>query len=177
MKTVEIARPLPAATAQDNLSDSTQASTWFPTAYQKSTISRVSSYTLSIPKLKIFEATTIIGGEDLSKSLIHWGGSALPGENGKTVIFGHSVLPQFFDPQKYKAIFSTLHTLETGDKILVNFDGIGYKYEIYEMEIVEPQNIAVLGQQYDDSYLYLITCTPPGTYWKRLVVKARLQKI
>lgn len=183
LSTAEIIRPIPEARAFGQRvagvksADFTKASAWFPDVPQKPITSRVTSYTLAIPKLKIFDAVAIIGGEDLGKSLIHYGGTALPGEYGKAVIFGHSILPQFFDPKNYKAIFSTLHTLKPGDEVLVNFDGIRYRYKVFEIEIVEPTNISVLEQKYDDSYLVLITCTPPGTYWKRLVVKTRLEKL
>jgi len=37
--------------------------------------------------------------------------------------------------------------------------------------------ISVLEQKYDASYLTLVTCVPPGTYWKRLVVKAKLVQL
>lgn len=184
LTTPEILRPIPEVIAK-NLGDPqskitfdySKASSWFPQMSQKPHFSRVSSYTLSLPKLKIFQATVIIGAEELEKSLIHYGGTALPGEMGSAVIFGHSVLPQFFDPKNYKTIFSTLHTLKIGDEVLVNFDGVEYKYKVFETEIVEPTNISVLEQKYDDSYLLLITCTPPGTYWKRLVVKTKIEKL
>jgi len=157
--------------------DLTQASNWFPTATKRVEPSKITSYTLSIPKLGIKDATVIIGVEDLSKSLIQWGGTALPGEFGNAVIFGHSVLPIFFDPKNYMTIFSTLPTLKEKDEIFIYFDGITYKYQVFEMKIIEPADISVLEQKYDDSYISLITCVPPGTYWKRLVVKARLVKI
>lgn len=153
------------------------ASSWFPTASQRVTPSKITSYTLSIPRLGISEAAVIIGGEDLSKSLIQWGGTALPGEFGNTVIFGHSVLPVFYNPKDYTAIFSTLPTLREKDEIFVYFDGITYRYQVFEMKIVDPSDVSPLEQKYDDSYLSLITCVPPGTYWKRLVVKAGLVKI
>ena len=113
----------------------------------------------------------------MGKSLVHYGGTALPGDWGNTVIFGHSVLPQFFNPKNYKTIFSTLPTLEKKDKILIDFDGITYFYEVYELKVVSPDDVSVLEQRYDTSYLSLVTCVPPGTYWKRLIVKARLKKI
>ena len=118
-----------------------------------------------------------IGGEDLKESLIHYGGTVLPGEYGNVVIFGHSVLPQFFNPKNYLTIFSTLPTLENGDEVFVNFDGIEYKYKVYEMVEVEPTDVTILEQQYDNFYITLVTCVPPGTYWKRLAVKARLARI
>lgn len=160
--------------------DFTQASNWFPSAPKNTLSSKITSYTLSIPKLGITDATVIIGGEDLAKSLIQWGKAgetASPGEFGNTVIFGHSVLPTFFDPKNYTTIFSTLPTLEIKDEIYVYYDGITYQYQVFDMKVVEPTDVSVLEQKYDDSYLSLITCVPPGTYWKRLVVKARLVKI
>lgn len=157
--------------------DYTKASNWFPQKPPQITFSQQKEYTLSIPKLGIEDALVIIGGEDLEKSLIHYGGTTLPGDWGNTVIFGHSVLPQFFNPQNYKTIFSTLPKLEEKDKVLVNFDGITYTYQIYELKVVPPDDISVLEQKYDSSYLSLVTCVPPGTYWKRLIVKARLKRI
>lgn len=153
----------------------TYASNWFPTGNPKIGVSK--AYSFSIPKLGIKGAEVIVGADDLSKSLIHYGGSSLPGEYGNAVIFGHSILPQFFDPKNYKAIFSTLHTLKVGDTIEIVADGVTYKYTIIDFKVVDPSDISVLEQTYDSSYLTIITCTPPGTYWKRLVVKAQIEKI
>lgn len=153
----------------------TYASNWFPTGNPKTNIHK--QYTFSIPRLGIKNAKVIVGADDLSKSLIHYGGSSLPGEYGNAVIFGHSVLPQFFNPANYNTIFSTLHTLKEGDVIEVASEGIRYRYRIFSFSVVSPTDISVLEQTYDDSYITVITCTPPGTYWKRLVVKAKIEKI
>lgn len=153
----------------------TYASNWFPTGNPKSAISK--EYLLSIAKLGIANAKVIVGADDLSKSLIHYGGSSLPGEYGNAVIFGHSVLPQFFNAQNYKTIFSTLHTLKLGDTITVVSDRVTYAYTVFDLSIVDASDISVLEQSYDNSYLTVITCTPPGTYWKRLIVKARVEKV
>lgn len=160
--------------------DMTRASNWFPTAPRMdgpARPSQITHYNLSIPKLKIKEAVVEIGGEDLKKSLIHYPGTALPGQFGNAVIFGHSVLPQFFDPKNYLTIFSTLPTLKLKEEVLVDFDGVTYKYVIEEMTEVKPDDISVLEQRYDDSYITLITCVPPGTYLRRLVIRARLAAI
>lgn len=154
--------------------DFTNANAWFPTSPQKKVVTPVNTYTLSIPKLKISDATVLIGADDLSKSLIHYGGTALPGEYGNTVIFGHSTLPQFYNPKDYKTIFSTLPTMRVGDEIDITYDGISYRYTVYDMTVSEPSDLSALEQKFDDSYLTLITCVPPGTYWQRLHVKAKL---
>lgn len=157
--------------------DYTKAENWFPKNSSEKTESVVETYKLSIPKLKIENATASFVNNDLSKSLIHYGGSGLPGKPGNAVIFGHSTLPQLFNSKDYTAIFATLHTLSIGDEVLVEYDGVLYKYKIIKRLITEPEDISVLSQQYDDSYLTLITCTPPGTYWKRLILKAKIEKV
>jgi sortase A len=154
--------------------DSMRASQWFPTGNPNSGITK--EYKLSIPKLGIYDAKVMVGSDDLSKSLIHYGGSSLPGEYGNAVIFGHSVLPQFFDPKNYMTIFSTLHTLKIGDTITIVSDTVTYTYAIFDFKVVDPTDVSVLEQTYDDSYLTIITCTPPGTFWKRLVVRAKVEK-
>lgn len=157
--------------------DSTKPAEWFPTAPKMSAWqSKITHYNLIIPKLKIEEAVVQMGGNDLNQSLIHYLGTALPGQYGNAVIFGHSILPQFFNPKKYKTIFSTLPTLEKGDEILINFDGVLYRYRVAEMVEVPPEDVSVLEQRYDAEYLSLVTCVPPGTYLRRLVVRARLVK-
>ncbi|OGY18860.1 MAG: hypothetical protein A2900_01520 [Candidatus Chisholmbacteria bacterium RIFCSPLOWO2_01_FULL_50_28] len=151
---------------------------WFPNAKPNTAReSKITHYTLSIPKFNIIDATVAIGGEDLSKNLVQYKGSALPGELGATIIFGHSILPQFFNPKNYKAIFSLVPTMEIGDEVLIKFDGISYTYRVIDKTEVKPDNLTVLEQSYDNEYLRLITCTPPGTYLRRAVITAALIKV
>lgn len=154
--------------------DLTHVSAWYPAAPQKKVVTPVNTYTLSIPKLKIENALVSIGSDDLNTSLIHYGGTGLPGQYGTAVIFGHSALPQFFNPANYKTIFSTLPTLKSGDRVVVVFDGITYTYEIFNLAVVDPADLSALEQDFDNSYITLVTCVPPGTYWKRLNIKAKL---
>lgn len=162
---------------QDNL-DLTKASNWFVggASGDEFRASNISYYNLSIPKLKIKDAIVGIGEEDLSKNLIQYPGTALPGKKGNAVIFGHSVLPIFFNPKDYISIFSTLPTLKIGDDILVNYDSVLYKYRVESMFEVYPTDIQVLQQDNSDSFLTLVTCVPPGDprKAKRLIVRARV---
>lgn len=159
-------------------SDYTKASNWFPEATTDRPVvnSKVDFYTVSIPKLKIENAVVSIGGEDLSKNLVQYPGTALPGKNGNAVIFGHSILPIFYNPKNYMAIFSTLPTLKEGDDIFVNYDGISYKFKVEELFEIYPTDIQILEQNPSDSFLTLVTCTPPGDPRnpKRLIVRARV---
>ncbi len=169
--------PVVLAAQADKALDYTNPNLWFPTKPQKNIVAPVTSYTISIPKLKISNALVVIAGDDLNKSLIHYGGTGLPGEYGTTVIFGHSTLPQFYDPKNYKSIFSLLPTLTIGDEFFVTYDNITYTYIIEEMIVTSPTDLTPLEQRFDDSHLTLITCVPPGTYWERLNVRARLQRL
>lgn len=163
--------------------DFTQVSSWFPAAPpQESRQSKITHYSVDIPRLKIKNAVVAIGGENLKESLIQYGGTANPGELGVPVIFGHSILRQFYNPgetnpQRYMSIFSTIMTLEAGDEIYVNYDGIRYKYVVRKKYQVEPEDIDILAQRYDQKLLRLITCVPEGTYLHRGVVEAVLEPI
>jgi len=158
--------------------DYTQASNWFPGGAKKEdfSTSKVDFYTISIPRLKISSATVAIGGEDLSISLIQYPGTALPGKRGNSVIFGHSVLPIFYNPKNYISIFSLLPTVKIGDLIYIDYDGVSYTYKIETMFEVMPTDIQVLDQDSTDSFLTLVTCVPPGDPGdpKRLIVRARV---
>jgi len=163
----------------NNLKDFTQVNLWFPTKPQNITQEnlRVKNYSLSIPKLNIKEAKVIVGGSDLIKSLVQYLPETLPGDYGNVVVFGHSTLPAMYNPSDYKTIFTFLPSLEKGDKIIAKVESVNYEYEVYDMFVVNPDQISVLEQSRDSAYLTLITCVPPGTYWKRLVIKAKLTQL
>ncbi len=155
------------------------ARNWYPdsTNLTKTALANknVDSYLLSIPKLKIENAVVSTKDYDLSQHLVQYFGTALPSEKGTAVIFGHSTLPSWFDPKNYKTIFATLHTIKTGDEISVTISGKTYDYKVYSILITSPEDINILSQSYDNSYITIVTCTPPGTIWKRLVVRAALE--
>jgi sortase A len=158
--------------------DFTRASNWFVGGAKSSDFntSKVQYFTLSIPALKIDHATVAIGGEDLNKSLIQYPGTALPGRPGNTAIFGHSILPIFYNPKNYISIFSLLPTLKKGDEIDIDYDGVSYVYKVETMFEVMPTDIQVLDQDSSDSFVTLVTCVPPGAPGdpKRLIVRARV---
>lgn len=163
-------------TDSNKLQDLTKASLWFPSVNSKviSQNINVKEYSLTIPKLNIENAKVIVGGEDLKKSLIQFVPTSLPGENGNVVILGHSTLPQLYNTKDYKTIFTYLSSLKEGDQVEVKLGDQTFVYKVYEIFVVKPDQVSVLNQKFDDSYLTLITCVPPGTYWNRLIVKAKL---
>lgn len=162
-----------------NLKDFTQAHLWFPTKQEEGEkkAGGVQEYYLTIPRINIAKAKVVVGGDDLTKSLVHYVPRSMPGEFGNVSIFGHSTLPQLYDEKDYKTIFTYLPSLQKGDTILITVGDMEYEYEVYDMFVVNPDKISVLDQQFDASYLTLVTCVPPGTFWKRLVIKAKLLRL
>lgn len=134
------------------------------------------SYVLSIPKLKIQDAQVRVGG-DLRKSLVAWPTSPGPGQWGNNIIFGHSELPQFANPKDYSGIFTFIMDLADGDEILIDSEAVRYRYKVFDKKVVDPTDISVLEQKFDTSYITLITCVPPGTLWKRGIIRAKLAQL
>ena len=163
--------------------DYTQLNNWFVADGNSGNQSKLTSslsdsptatYKLTIPSLKIKDAVVAVGSMDLKKNLIQYPQTALPGQLGNGVVFGHSVLPQFFNPKSYLTIFSTLYRLKIGDEILIDYDNVHYKYLVEEMFEVSPTDLSVLEQRFDGRYFSLITCSPPGTVLRRLVIRTRI---
>lgn len=166
-----------AATANSfNGVDYTNASNWFPNLKIEQSTARIPSYFLSIPKLGIVNAVVSTQDTDLASHLVNYPGTAIPPDNGNAVIFGHSTLPQLFNPKDYKTIFANAYKIGVGDEISAKVEDIAYKFKVYNIVVVDPTDTSMLAQQYDSSYITLITCTPPGTTWKRLIIRARLEK-
>lgn len=158
--------------------DYTNARNWFPQA-EFSINEPTAVYSIDIPAINITDAKIIVGGDDLNESLIHYPGTSKPGQYGAPVIFGHSILRQFYNPSitnpnRYQSIFSKIMTLKNGDRIYVNFDNIRYTYEVKDKIEVQPEDLFILEQQYNRKELKLITCTPEGTYLRRGVIIAQL---
>jgi LPXTG-site transpeptidase (sortase) family protein len=168
----------------DDELDYTNLSNWFsggalPELQADREVTEVKSFIIDIPKVNIENAVVNVGGTDLNSSLISYAGTALPGDPGAPVIFGHSVLRQFYNPsvknpRRYNSIFSTIMTLKTGDEIFVTSGGVKYTYIVNNKTEVKPEDVYILTQKYDAKQLKLVTCTPEGTYLRRGVVTAQL---
>jgi len=159
--------------------DYTDASNWFPeelAEFEKiSEGKQIDFYSLSIPKLGITKAKVSAVDTKLSEHLVqYFSTSKNPVEKGTSVIFGHSTLPQLFSETDYKTIFANVHTLKTGDEFIVTVEEKDFAYRIFSIEIVNPTDPNIFSQSFDNSYITLVTCTPPGTVWKRLIVRASL---
>jgi len=139
------------------------------------------TFTLAVPKLGIKNAKVETNSTNLDpKNLLgHYRGTALPGEPGNSFIYGHSVLPIFFNPKDYKTIFSTLPRLNEGDTFEINFGGTTYFYEVVAKLNLKPEEVDVFDPNParlidGTSTVTLMTCVPPGSKTYRLLVVGKL---
>ncbi len=131
-----------------------------------------------IPKINVqvpvvYDVTTIDEAslqKGLERGVVHYSTTSSPGEQGNTVIFGHSS-NNILNRGKYKFAFVLLSRLEIGDTFYLQKDGIRYVYKIYDKKVVSPTEFSVLDAPTDKRAIAtLITCDPPGTTISRMVV-------
>ncbi|NCU30685.1 sortase [Candidatus Saccharibacteria bacterium] len=108
----------------------------------------------------------------LKEGVVHYpipGANAMPGQVGNSVILGHSS-NDVFDDGKYKFIFVQLERLQEGDMFYLQYNGTRYTYKITEKKIIDPTQVSELVLDNSKPRATLVTCTPPGTALKRLLV-------
>jgi len=105
----------------------------------------------------------------LMHGVVHYPGTARPGEIGNVFMTGHSSNYPWIS-SKYNAVFALLPTLEVGDGYSVFFAGELYRYRVAEKYEVSPKEVSVLDQPKDRYMSTLMTCTPIGTTLKRLII-------
>lgn len=145
----------------------------FISTLTRETQATYTEFSLTIPKLKVSEVQVLVDSNDLSNSPAHLPGSALPGEKGNVFISGHSALSQFFKGKN--AFFSNLQDLKKGDEIVVEVQGVKYKYQVYQSKAVDPKDLSVINAPEEQGrYISLMTCVPPGLNFKRLVILGKM---
>lgn len=117
--------------------------------------------------VKTYEETAIQAA--LERGVVHYGNTAVPGQSGNNVIVGHSS-NNFFNSGKYKFAFVLLGKLEVGDTFILHYGGERYIYKVALKRIIEPNDFSLI-QPTQTPTATLITCTPPGTSWQRLVIQ------
>lgn len=143
-------------------------------ARNKNLIPPYYEFKISIPKISLEAANTLVYSSHFEENLAHLPGSALPGEKGNVFITGHSMLPNL-TPKDSKAFFAKLPDVKKGDEIIVDALSQKYIYKVTELKIVDPKDISViLPPDSSGRYISLMTCVPPGFNTKRLVVVAKL---
>ena len=123
---------------------------------------------LSIPQIDI-QAPVTYG---VTPSILDEGFGAIPDmgrpgeENGSYAIAGHQ-------SHVFGLFFNRLDELEKGSQFNLETMDDNQTYEVYDMKIVEPEEVDVLAKEEGISKLSLITCYPKNSDKHRLVVQAK----
>lgn len=113
---------------------------------------------------------------DLDKGVTHYPNSDLPGEMGTAMFLGHSAPPGWPDI-KFDKVFDNIENLEPGDEIEVYYENCRYNYKMTNKEVLDKgQEIPDHLTKEEKSSIMLISCWPPGSGTKRMVVIGELQK-
>ncbi len=139
------------------------------------------SFSILIPKLWInSRVITAVDADDpkiyekaLSLGVAHAKQSSLPNQKGNVFLFAHSAT-NWYEANNYNAVFYLLYKLNQGDEIELFYLGKSYKYKVVGKKYVDSQQIEFLQKNTDVNKLTLMTCWPPGTSLKRLIVEAEL---
>jgi len=106
----------------------------------------------------------------LERGVVLWPDSASLGEKGTMIILGHSSAYPWYKGA-YGSVFSLLNKLGENDEIFVLSAKKKYVYKVIGKEINLPENLNIEKQE-EESMLYLLSCWPIKTNWKRIVIKA-----
>lgn len=166
-----------ASSAQTTILPSSEPTISIPTGPTPAPIPNIPENTLIINDLGIsapvlwetdFDEKII--EKKLQEGVVHFKGTARPGEQGTVVITGHSSNYPW-KPGSYNNIFTPILKAINGQKISLLYHGSYYEYQVTKSFEVKPTQLDVLSAG-SRSGIRLITCTPLGTSLRRLVVEA-----
>ena len=122
---------------------------------------------IKIPRIGI--TRTVVEGvtvPQLARGPGHYPESPLPGQKGNVAIAGHRTT--------YGQPFHNVDKLQPGDQILTKTVQGDFVYEVDRLEIVKPNDVAILEDK-GDSRLTLIACHPKYSLSQRIIVHATLK--
>ncbi|AIQ15820.1 sortase [Paenibacillus sp. FSL H7-0357] len=114
-------------------------------------------------KLPILEGAT---KANMKHAAAHMKETAPIGEIGNAAIAAHR-------SRTTGRLFNRLNEVKVGDTISVKTSDQEYKYEVYDISIVEPTDVSVLNGNKQDKILTLITCDPLVNPTHRLIIHAK----
>ncbi|MFH1780957.1 MAG: sortase [Candidatus Nealsonbacteria bacterium] len=130
---------------------------------------------IEIPKIQITAPLVFIDSVEksifsgaLDRGVVHYPGSALPGEDGQIIFLGHSA-PAGWPKIKHDWVFSNLNNLIAGDEINFYFNNKKYTYRVAEKVILNKgEDLPAITA----NGLILLTCWPSGVDQRRMAVIA-----
>lgn len=109
----------------------------------------------------------------LAKGVAHAKGTVFPGQVGNTFLFAHSSR-NWEIANQYNAVFFLLYKLQKGDDIYVTYSNQTFHYIVVELNYVDADAVEYLSPDSANKTLTLMTCWPPGTTLRRLIVTAQI---
>ena len=135
-------------------------------------IEKINANSLILPNIDPLNETEYT--QALGKGVAHAKGSDFPGSGGNIYLFSHSTDAPW-NLVRFNAVFYLLRELNTGDRVILFYNGRRFDYKVFDKIVVEPEDTGYLTNKYDEEVLTLQTCDPPGTRLKRLIVRAKLE--
>ncbi len=141
-----------------------------------------SYYSLNIPKINITAPLLFAAKEDrayfqdlLKQGVVAYPTSALPGQEGVSIILGHSA-PPGWPKIRYDWVFSNLNELQEDDIIYLSSGNKNYAYTVTKKFFLNRgQKIPIVRRnESSKSIVFLISCWPPGVDYKRIIIQAEL---
>jgi LPXTG-site transpeptidase (sortase) family protein len=136
---------------------------------------RIASLNIEAPLIYVDNIGAGYFQEALQTGVVHYPGTAQPGQSGNAFYFGHS--SDFgYRAGEYKTVFALLPQIELGEMIeITDARGRVYAYEVFNTLVVSPTATEVLSQgDRSERLLSLQTSYPVGTAFKRFIVQAKL---
>ncbi len=134
----------------------------------------INSINISVPLVEVGGTTEQEYRDALDRGVIHFPGSAYPGEKGMTILLGHSA-PAGWPMINHDWVFSDLDNLREGDQIEVCYKNRLTVYTVINEEI--GKKIYEVGEDVPPLYHgqkkegVLMTCWPPGSSVNRIGVR------
>lgn len=149
------------------------------TAQDQTAVTPKDMAALEIPKIGITAPIIYPTSTDLTilkraamQGVVHYPGSAMPGEKGNVYIFGHSS-SKLFNRNPNSAAFTELSKITKGDALIIHTLSGKYLYLVTSVQILKPDETKIYLES-SDAKLTLSTCWPVGDPSNRLIVEAEL---
>ena len=148
-----------------------------PAVYCEENRITISAIDITAPVVEAGGTTEKEYREALDRGVIHFPGTAYPGEEGMTVLLGHSA-PPGWPKINHDWVFTDIDDLKKGDEIEVCYNNIITVYTVIDEE--EGKKIYEVGEDVPPLYsleeqkkeMVIMSCWPPGSSDGRIGVRA-----
>lgn len=136
----------------------------------------IDSVRIKAPIVYVEENSEEVFQRALQNGVVHYPGTALPGEYGNAYIFGHSS-DLAWAKGSYKTVFALLPKVKVGEEIkITNRRGELFTYTVTQTFVAKPTDVYLLEQgDRKTKKLTLQTSYPLGTALKRWIVVAEMK--